>query len=292
MFLCAAVALPSRADDQTAREFQECTDCPTMVGIPAGGFVMGSPAGEAGHFDNEGPQHHVAIKAFALGKYPVTTEQFLIFLRDSGYKPDACNSMLGTQWETPSDGRAYPPFDVQPPQWPAVCLDWKDAQAYVAWLNAKVRAARPGMVRGTGPYRLPTEAEWEYAARGGTATARWWGDEVGAGNANCNGLRQHRGCARADRRGQLPRQPVRALRHARQCVGVDRGLLARELCGRAGRRAGRGASRVAPSTSSAAARGTTRRSSFVRPRAAARPAQTGEYDYSSLAGFRVARDLP
>ncbi|HEY4987775.1 MAG TPA: formylglycine-generating enzyme family protein, partial [Bradyrhizobium sp.] len=183
-FALTLLATPAWAQDQTAREFQECTDCPTMVGIPAGSFVMGSAPSEPGHFDNEGPQHRVAIKAFAIGKFPVTTEQFLKFLRDSGYKPDACNSMLGTVWETPGDGRAYPPFDIQPPQWPAVCLDWKDAQAYIAWLNAKVRAARPGMVKGSGPYRLPSEAEWEYAARAGSTTAYPWGTNATHQNAN------------------------------------------------------------------------------------------------------------
>src|SRR5689334_6419209 len=61
------------------REFQECPECPQMVGLPAGKFLMGSPSREAGRFDSEGPQHPVTIKAFALSKYPVTSEQFLAF---------------------------------------------------------------------------------------------------------------------------------------------------------------------------------------------------------------------
>src|SRR5262249_35594719 len=79
------------------------------------------------------------------------------------------------------------PFVGEPPHWPAVCLDWKDAKAYIAWLNRKVRTERPELAARSGPYRLPSEAEWEYAARGGTITARWWGDAIGSGNANCNG---------------------------------------------------------------------------------------------------------
>jgi len=177
----------SRAREQTDREFQECPECPVMVGIPAGTFVMGSPAKEPGRFDAEGPQHRVSIKAFALGKYDVSSKEFLTFLRETGYQPASCNPILGMQWRSPGGGRASPPFDVDPPHWPAVCLDWRAAQRYIEWLNARVRAARPETARAHGPYRLPTEAEWEYAARAGTTTARWWGDALGKNNANCNG---------------------------------------------------------------------------------------------------------
>ena len=76
---------------------------------------------------------------------------------------------------------------MQPPNWPAVCLSWRDADAYIAWLNTKVRKERPALTPGNGPYRLPSEAEWEYAARAGTTTARWWGEAIGSDHANCNG---------------------------------------------------------------------------------------------------------
>ena len=69
------------------REFRECPDCPVMVGIPAGTFLMGSPKDEPGRFDSEGPQHAVSIKAFALGKYDITSAQFLAFLKTTGYRP-------------------------------------------------------------------------------------------------------------------------------------------------------------------------------------------------------------
>src|ERR1700748_712040 len=71
LFALTLLGASARAQDQTAREFTECTDCPTMVGIPAGAFVMGSAASEPGHFDNEGPQHAVTVRAFALAKYDV-----------------------------------------------------------------------------------------------------------------------------------------------------------------------------------------------------------------------------
>ena len=173
------------ADTRAEREFQECADCPTMVGIPAGKFVMGSPATEHGRFDAEGPQHVVSVRAFALGKYEVTTAEFLTFLRETGYQPAPCNPILGLTWQTPHRGLAYPPGLTDPPLEPARCLSWNDAQAYIKWLNGKVRG--PGSSGVEGPYRLPSEAEWEYAARAGTQTARWWGDAIGTNNANCDG---------------------------------------------------------------------------------------------------------
>jgi formylglycine-generating enzyme required for sulfatase activity len=182
-----ALSVAADAQDRKDREFQECPECPVMVGIPAGSFLMGSPADEPGRFDNEGPQHVVSVRAFALGKYDVTSEQFLIFLRETGYRAAPCNTILNMGWRSPGGGLAYPPYGVEPRLWPAVCLDWKDAQAYVAWLNAKVRSLRPASTSGAGPYRLPSEAEWEYAARAGAGAARWWGETIGAGNANCNG---------------------------------------------------------------------------------------------------------
>jgi formylglycine-generating enzyme required for sulfatase activity len=158
-----------------------------MLGIPGGTFTMGSPPNEPGRFDTEGPQHDVTVKAFALGKYNVTVEEFLLFLKETGYRPEPCNPILNLGWRSPGGGLAYPPFIGQPARWPAACLDWRDAQAYVEWLNRKVRETRPELGDREGPYRLPSEAEWEFAARGGTTTARWWGNDIGAGRANCNG---------------------------------------------------------------------------------------------------------
>ena len=77
-------------------------------------------------------------------------------------------------------------MELQPPNWPAVCLSWRDADAFIAWLNAEVRKERPTIATIGGPYRLPSEAEWEYAARAGTTATFWWGRDVGIGNANCD----------------------------------------------------------------------------------------------------------
>jgi formylglycine-generating enzyme required for sulfatase activity len=140
--------------------FRECAkDCPEMIVIPAGSFVMGSPATEKGRYDNEGPQHKVTIaKPFAVSKFDVTFADW-----DACVSVGACPKAADTGY-----GR-----DTKP----VINVGWDDAQTYVAWLS-----------RMTGqPYRLLTEAEWEYAARAGTTTAYYWGDDIGKGNANCNG---------------------------------------------------------------------------------------------------------
>lgn len=292
-FFAVLVALAcvssAHAADHPEREFQECRDCPVMVGIPAGDFMMGSPADEPGRFDTEGPLHRVAIKAFALGKYDVTSEQFLAFLRETGYQPAPCNTILKLTWRSPGDGRAYPPDEIEPRRWPAVCLDWKDANAYIAWLNAQLR--RPGQASGRGPYRLPTEAEWEYAARAGTTTARWWGEEIGSGNANCNGCGSKWDNSELTDVDAFKPNPFglygmlgNAWQWTADCWHPNyRGAPAD------------GSAWLAKDCSKHVLRGGSWDNLPIFVRAAARSggaADGGEYDYSSLAGFRVARDLP
>ena len=262
-----------------------------MVGIPAGDFAMGSPSSEHGRFDTEGPLHRVTIKAFALGKYDVTSEQFLAFLRDTGYQPAPCNPILKMTWRSPGDGHAYPPDEIEPRRWPAVCLDWNDANAYIAWLNEKV--AKPGVDPAKGPYRLPTEAEWEYAARGGTTTSRWWGDAIGTGNANCNGCGSKWDDSELADVDALKPNPFglygilgNAWQWTADCwhpnyVGAPKDGSAWVTGGDCKKHVLRGGS-------------WDNLPIFVR--AASRSGGTaddgGEYDYSSLAGFRIARNLP
>jgi formylglycine-generating enzyme required for sulfatase activity len=252
---------------------------------------MGSPATEPGRFDTEGPQHRVAIKAFALGKFPVTSEQFLMFLKETGYQPEPCNRIQNLTWRSPGRGFAYPPFGVEPPRWPAVCLDWNDANAYVAWLNKKAKAARPSLADTPGPYRLPSEAEWEYSARAGTATARWWGDAIGAGQANCNGCGSrfdYRYLADVD---SFPPNPFglygmlgNAWQWTEDCwhesyVGAPED----------------GGAWMGGDCTKHVIRGGAWNNVPIFVRAAARSGSApngGEFDYSSLAGFRVARTLP
>lgn len=186
--------------------FRDCSDCPEMVVIPPGSFLMGSSAAETAQdlesvprdaigmarisTEYEHPQHLVTIgRPFALGKYPVTRGEFAAFVRESGYSTRGEGCFLGAlhMYSKPAGAGWQNPGFAQTDRDPAVCISWQDAQAYVAWLNGKLR--RLGLISadGVGSYRLPSEAEWEYAARAGTQTARWWGDAIGSGNANCAG---------------------------------------------------------------------------------------------------------
>jgi formylglycine-generating enzyme required for sulfatase activity len=143
--------------------FTECAgakDCPDMVVVPAGEFMMGSPNDEAGHEKVEEPQHRVVFaKPFAVSKLVVTFDQW-----------DACVAAGGCTWNPPDAGMGR---GVKP----VINVNWDDARQYVAWFSRMTDKT----------YRLLTEAEFEYAARAGKQTAYSWGDEIGHGNANCDG---------------------------------------------------------------------------------------------------------
>ena len=141
----SAEETPSAGDNRDAAGavFQDCSQCPSMVVIPSGRFTMGSPADEMGRDDDEGPQHSVHIAKFAVGRFEVTFAEW-----------DACIEDGGCGGYVPHDkgwGRGSRPV---------MNVSWDSAQSYVSWLAKKT---------GT-PYRLLTEAEWEYAARAGTVS--------------------------------------------------------------------------------------------------------------------------
>ena len=167
-------ALPSRPGSI----FRECPECPEMVVIPPGSVNMGSAPAERGRFDSEGPQHNVTVGSFALGRLDVTEKEFSEFLSETGYQPAPCDTLIGKSWRSLGHGIVYPPGSADLREQPAICVNVHDVEAYITWLNRKAGNAR---------YRLPSEAEWEYAARGGTTTSRWWGEDVGVNNANCHG---------------------------------------------------------------------------------------------------------
>lgn len=150
--------------------FRDCADCPEMVVVSPGRFSMGSPTGEAGRFDDEGPQHSVAIRrAFAAGRYEVTRKQFATFAQATGHSAEGCHEWNGSHWERdPSKNWRDPGFS-QTDNDPVVCVSWEDARAYAEWLGRKSGRR----------YRLLTEAEWEYAARAGSPASRPWGGDAG-----------------------------------------------------------------------------------------------------------------
>ena len=127
---------------------------PVMVRIPAGIFLMGSSETEEGRASDEGPQREVTIAVFEMGKYEVTFDEYDEFAIVTGRKlPDDRGWGRGRR--------------------PVINVSFDDAQAYTQWLSDKTDKR----------YRLPTEAEWEYAARAGTQTSYWWGDEIDSNNA-------------------------------------------------------------------------------------------------------------
>ncbi len=130
---------------------------PVMVIVPAGTFMMGAQPSERDARDSEYPRHTVTIaRPFAIGRYPVTFDEYDRFCESTGkLKPN------DNGW-----GRYNRPV---------IKVSWDDARAYCTWLTEQTGQA----------YRLSSEAEWEYAARAGTETAYWWGEEIGVNQANC-----------------------------------------------------------------------------------------------------------
>ena len=139
--------------------FQDCPACPRMVVVPAGTFDMGS-TGDGEDTADERPRHAVRISsAVALGEFEVTRGQFAAFVAATGHDAgDSCNLLVDGEWRLTPGRSWHNPGFAQADDHPVVCVSWDDAQAYVAWLS-KESGLR---------YRLPSEAEWEYASRAGS----------------------------------------------------------------------------------------------------------------------------
>jgi len=181
---CAAAAGGTeRAAGASEGIVQDCPHCPQLVAVPSGRFVMGAAPGEEeaeqlldSFRRRSEPQRPVAVGPFLAGRYEVTRAQYGAFENASGHRARGCFRWTGadfeidpqTDWRTPG----YPQDDNHP----VTCVSWQDAQRYVEWLSATTGKR----------YRLLSEAEWEYAARSGTRTARHWGDraDIVCGHAN------------------------------------------------------------------------------------------------------------
>lgn len=186
-FAAAALLLLCQAPGATAKthdpSFKDCSDCPEMVTIPTGNFMMGesrdkelrfgAPESSVGRSE---PVHKVTFtKPFALGKYPITVAQFRKFVEETGYDTgDSCvNQRMVERHMVYELARGFnwrSPGIPQDDRHPVVCVSWDDAMAYTAWLSQK-----------TGKhYTLPNEAQYEYATRAGTTTMFFWSDVADA----------------------------------------------------------------------------------------------------------------
>ena len=149
----AALPPAQQAPDRpraTVPTMRDCPTCPELVALPGSTFAMGSNDDAS-----ERPVRTVSVGAFAIGRFPVTIGEW-----------QECSAAKACTFEASGD-----------PNIPVHNISWADAQQYVAWLSKRTLRN----------YRLPTEAEWEYAARAGTLTKYWWGNAMVANMANCRG---------------------------------------------------------------------------------------------------------
>jgi formylglycine-generating enzyme required for sulfatase activity len=143
----------SRAQARFGTVFRDCADCPEVVWLPQGEFIMGEGSAAIG------PRHVVKIEyVLAVGRFEVTFAEW-----------DACVAAGGCRHRPDDSGWGRG-------RQPVINVSWADAQEYVIWLARRTRKH----------YRLLSEAEWEYAARAGSAVHYWWGNDAGRGEANCN----------------------------------------------------------------------------------------------------------
>ena len=172
----AAAAQPA----DSGSVFTDCAGCPEMVVVPGGTFTMGSDTGA----EQERPAHAVTVPRFAVARTEVTRAQYALFAGETGRSPvGPCMT------DSDHDGRyafesdkswadpGYPSGDT----YPVTCMNWRDASDYAEWLARKTGQ----------PYRLLSEAEYEYAQRGGTTTTYWWGEDKDALCRYANGPDAH-----------------------------------------------------------------------------------------------------
>jgi formylglycine-generating enzyme required for sulfatase activity len=164
--------------------FCDLDGSPEMVVVPAGSFTMGSPETEPERRENESPLHKVTIaRLFAVGRHAVTRSQFAAFVKATGHKAEGAYKWTGSEFKHDPKVSWRDPGFPQDDSHPVTCVNWDDAKAYVSWLAS---------VTGK-PYRLLTEAEWEYVARAGTTTPFWWGSSITPAQANYDGNYVYKG---------------------------------------------------------------------------------------------------
>jgi formylglycine-generating enzyme required for sulfatase activity len=180
LVILSLVAIAAMADGPMTQvgqldHFRDCDGCSEMVVLPSGKYMMGATKAEFEGQDkysymyiDETPRHEEPINSFAIAKFNVTRKQFAIFARETGFQGKGCEIFNGKAWITDASAGWQNPGFRQTDNDPVVCVSWDDAQKYIGWLNSKLHKTTETA------YRLPTEAEWEYAARAGTVTAAYW----------------------------------------------------------------------------------------------------------------------
>ncbi|MBI4985292.1 MAG: SUMF1/EgtB/PvdO family nonheme iron enzyme [Rhodocyclales bacterium] len=165
----APVRPPPSAGFAAGASVRDCPDCPELVTVPAGEYMMGSDPNEPGREPDEGPVHRVRISgALAVGKFEVSRGEFSAFAKETNFsqKP-GCNSTRGGRFARLKSATWQAPGFGQSAKDPVVCVSWEEAQSYIRWLSKKTGKA----------YRLLSEAEWEYVARAGGPSGSYWGAE-------------------------------------------------------------------------------------------------------------------
>lgn len=179
----------------SGESFQDCPDCPEMVAVPAGSYMMGSPENEEGRYANEGPLHKVTIaKPFAVGKFAITVEDYLACVNAGACKPPEWIEWGGAYNISSGADPLYKRLGeaLIGNRYPIIGVSWDDAKSYVNWLSNKTEK----------DYRLLSEAEFEYAARAGTATPFWWGLSISTSQANYNGTYTYAGSEKSEYRAK------------------------------------------------------------------------------------------
>jgi len=177
---CVLACIGCDAAAEPPARWRDCTEpsCPWLVTLHPGRFLMGSPVSEVGRLPNEGPRHpvHIAYR-LAVTETPITRGQFRAYVRATGRRPaGGCNAWNGRAWQVDKARDWEHPGFAQTDDDPVVCVSWHEAQAYACWLSLK-----------TGhDYRPLSEAEWEFAARAGSAARYAFGDDERALCAHAN----------------------------------------------------------------------------------------------------------
>lgn len=170
------VGLTSEADTEfmePGATFRDCGNCPEMVVLPSGTFRMGSTNGQI----DERPIREIRVEVFSLGRHEVTRREFAAFAAATNYAESGC-AVIEDDGDLVWDARAswHNPGFPQADGHPVVCVSWEGAEAYARWLSRESGER----------YRLPSEAEWEYGARAGTATGRYWESRSGGACDHAN----------------------------------------------------------------------------------------------------------